>query len=88
MRSRHGPADSRRPRPHRPVPSFEEALGIAWTDNVRPHAVVITVLGGLVAVPWRPRGHPRPAVHLTVASAIAVACNVLMPIRHLQLPTG
>ncbi|MFB7427726.1 serine/threonine-protein kinase [Streptomyces hydrogenans] len=69
-------------------PSFEEALGIAWTDNVRPHAVVITVLGALVAVPWRPRGRPRPVVHLTVASAVAVACNVLMLIRHLQLPTG
>ncbi|MEU8883184.1 hypothetical protein [Streptomyces hydrogenans] len=55
---------------------------------MRPHAVVITVLGALVAVPWRPRGRPRPVVRLTVASAVAVACNVLMLIRHLQLPTG
>ncbi|MFF9343437.1 protein kinase [Streptomyces sp. NPDC014773] len=69
-------------------PDVEAALGIAWTDSVRPHAVVITVLGALVAVPWPARGRPRPAPYLNAALAIALAVNVLMLVRHLQLPTA
>ncbi|MFF0738834.1 serine/threonine-protein kinase [Streptomyces sp. NPDC004111] len=66
-------------------PALEEAFGIAWTDNIRPHAVAVTVLGVALALPVAHRAHARPGPYFTVLPVLAALGNIIMLLWHLRI---
>ncbi|MFJ6608671.1 serine/threonine-protein kinase [Streptomyces sp. NPDC091289] len=66
-------------------PAVEESLGIAWTDSIRPHGVIMAALGAALALPVAHRAHGRPGPYLASALTVAFSVNVFMLLWHLRV---